>query len=99
MTEVTFIRGNVVEFSTQFFAVDGTPSTPVSASVNISIAAYGAIFSPVDLAMTQAGDVWTATWDTTDVPPGTVFWSVKSVDPHSAEDGRFELSANYANVT
>jgi hypothetical protein len=89
------IRGNVVRFSTTFFAADGNPVTPDSASVAIKTAPAAA---SITLTMSNNAGTWTALWDTTDVAPGLVFWCITAVNPAASDEGEFPLEANFANA-
>lgn len=90
------IRGNVYEFSTTFLDAAGAPVNPASVTLFINIA--GGDNPGVSLSMTEASDVWSADFDTTDYPPGILFWSVRAVTPHAADQGNFPISANLANT-
>lgn len=92
-------RGNIVLFSTTFYDAHGQIVGPTSASVHIRTAPQGAASETFDLVMTATGDVWSVEWDTSDVAPGLVYWSVKAVGPAADDDGTFMLTANWANVT
>lgn len=97
--DVTFIRGNILQFATQFFAPDGNQITPDSAALLIRTATLGADSIAVEIAMTETTPgVWTATWDTTGISAGTIFWAVQAVNPAAADEGFFELKTNMANV-
>jgi len=90
------IRGNVVGFSTSFFAADGTPVIPASANLAIRMAPAGG--DPTIIAMSETDGVWTALWDTYGVEPGIVYWCITAQDPHASDEGQFPLEANFANV-
>lgn len=94
MTDI-IIRGNVVGFSTSFFGVDGNTITPDSAAVAIRTAPADV---SVSIDMTNNAGVWSATWDTTGVEPGLVFWCITAVNPAASDQGEFPLEANFANA-
>lgn len=93
------IRGNVIAFSTTFYDADGAPITPVSVNLEIEVVSppNGAKQEFV-IAMTNVSTLWSANWDTTGVPSGIVYWAVKANGPHGADQGRFNLNANLANI-
>lgn len=97
------IRGATIQFSTNFYDVNGALIQPNSAAVNILPSQQT---TPISVAMIPpAGPVttWTALWDTRGIPaPQTVYWSIHAGAggpiPVVAEDGQFNLSANPANL-
>lgn len=96
--DISFIRGNVLQFSTTFYSAAGDVVTPASVLLTLRVAVFSG--SPADgtqIAMTQIGDAWTATWDTTGMESGTVYWNVQATGPHAADEGSFPLTANWAN--
>lgn len=97
--DVTFISGNILQFSTQFYNPTGNPITPDSATLTLRTATLNAPSVTVTIPMTAGLDnTWMATWDTTGFAIGVIFWSVKAVNPHAADEGSFELTGNWANA-
>jgi len=100
------VRGATVQFSTNFFDVNGNLVQPDSATVNIVYSTPEQDNVSVEVAMTPpSGDVttWTALWDTRGVLASRiVYWSIHTgVDdpiPVAVEDGQFQLVANPANL-
>lgn len=97
MMDITFIRGNVLQFSTSFFDASGGVVDPASALLTLRTAPLGADSDLEQISMSKIGDTWVAEWDTTSIAPGIVYWSVQATGPHAADDGSFDLSANWAN--
>jgi hypothetical protein len=101
------IRGTTVQFSTNFFDVNGAKVQPDDATINIvyaSVAAGAGQTLSVPM-VPPAGSVttWTALIDTRGwASPQTVFWSIHTgmndPIPVAAEDGNFNLQANAANL-
>lgn len=99
----TVIRGATIQFATTFFDVNNNPINPDSATINILPSLATAPVTVPMVAPAPPGLIWTALWDTRNVPaPQTVYWSIHtgSLDPIpvTAEDGTFQLSANPANL-
>jgi hypothetical protein len=94
--DITFIRGNIVLFSTQFFDAAGAPQTPSAVELTLTTAPLEADPQTVTMPM-SGGPVSVAEWDTTDISPGIVYWAVKATGPHAADEGFFFLDANLAN--
>lgn len=92
-----FIRGNVVEFSTQFFDASNNPVVPDSVALTIVTAPQCSASQTIPLTMTNSGDTWTADWDTTGIPGGLIYWAIKATAPHAADEGSFALATNPAN--
>lgn len=92
-----FVRGNVISFSTTFYDADGAVVIPASVSLLIVFGISKGTNSET-IAMTNVGDAWTATWDSSDAYPSTVNWSVRATTPHAADQGAFSIPANPANL-
>lgn len=97
MADVSYIRGNLIQFSTTFSDVNGNPVAPDSASVEIRTAPLEADPITVVIPMSNSGGTWTAEWNTTGVAPGLVYWCITSINPPGADQGTFDLIANWAN--
>jgi hypothetical protein len=95
--DVSFIRGNVLLFSTQFFDASGGVVSPASVELTITTAPLGSASQTIQLPM-SGSTTWTVEWDTTGIPPGMIFWAVQATSPHSADEGDFFLEANLANA-
>ncbi len=98
-------RGATIQFATNFFDFNGEITQPSGALVNIKYqtptpgveATTSVEMSPPAGAETR----WTAVWDTRNVGPGLVYWSIHTegaIVPYAVEDGRFNIEANAANV-
>lgn len=92
-----FVRGNVLSFSTTFYDANDAVVIPASVSLYLD---YGVAQgrSSTTVAMTNVGNAWIATWDSSDAYPSTVNWSVRATTPHAADQGEFALPANPANL-
>lgn len=97
-----FPRGTTIQFSTTFFDFSGNVVQPNAATVAIAFdpnADEAAVTLPM-VAPTGPAVVWTAQWDTRNLDPGAVYWSIHSSAPVpvAVEDGRLTLTANLANL-
>lgn len=93
----TVIRGNVVTFSVGFTDFQGVPVLPTNVVLHIQYLDDTTKVLVV-LQMNNVGDVYTCNWDTNGVSaPTTVNWSIRATAPDAADDGTFELTANWAN--
>ena len=74
----SFVRKNVVTFSTVFTAADGTATQPAAANVVVSYVDEGGSGHQDTLEMTYNAPIgnWTATWDTSASGDGSVSWMV-----------------------
>ena len=102
MTTTIITRGATVQFSTVFYDVNSNVIQPDNATINI---VPSMTQTPVPLTMVPpSGNVtaWTALWDTRNIPPGVVYWSIHTgmsdPAPVVAEDGMLTLAANPANL-
>lgn len=101
MTQI--YRGTTVQFTTTFYDKSGAVTQPPSATVNISYIENGdLIATEVDMTPpTTPAIAWTAQWDSREVSPGLVTWSIHTggaTIPFAVQDGCFDLSANNANL-
>lgn len=93
-----FISGNVLMFTTTFLDAAGEPVNPATAVLTLRTATPGTESVTVTLDMTETDGVWTAEWDTTGIAAGIIYWAVKATSPHAADQGVFDLTANFANA-
>lgn len=99
MTILVEVRGNIYDFTATFLDVDDLPVIPAYANLYISFLMVGTVKrTKITIAMTVVGQSYFATWDSSEAAPCKVNWSVRSVGPHTAEDGSFNLTANLANT-
>jgi len=96
-------RGATVQFKTTFYDIDGEISQPFGAVINITYPDVDGEQQTVEVDMESVvGETyWIALWDTRDVGPGTVFFSIHTTGdeiPFAVEDGRFNVVANAANL-
>lgn len=94
-----FPRGTTLRFATTFYDFDGVETQPPGAVVHIEDV-NGEEFTLTMTAPSGAQTQWTASFDTRNITPGVVTWSIHSLDgtPFSVEDGSFRLTANAANL-
>lgn len=91
------VRGSTVTFTVTFADAVGVAIDPDSAALHLSFMNEGERVSE-ELAMEMQTDLtWIAEWNTIEADAGRVYWSARSVNPYSAQDGQFELTANLAN--
>jgi hypothetical protein len=98
-------RGSTILWQVSFTdSVSGAIRTPNAVSVNI---VYPAIDGSEGNALIDLvppvipATIWTGSWETQNVGPGTVSWSVHSKGGgagYGVKDGEFVLTANPANV-
>lgn len=93
------VRGNVVLIDATPTDILGNPVSPDSVTAFVTFEQDDGSRGEVELAMTQAGNVWSVEWDTNQdgIAPGDVYVSVRSIDPPTAQDFNFTLTANGAN--
>lgn len=96
------VRGATIQFATTFYDVNNNIIMPDNATINI---VPSMTQTAVLVPMTPVGGVstlWTAYWDTRNIPAGVVYWSIHTGNtdpiPVVAEDGSFTLTANPANL-
>ncbi len=97
-----FARGATIRFKTTFKDPDLNVVQPFAGVVRINAPVAGGGTNVVDIAMTPSDPYWLAYWDSRNYVPGTVFWSIHSLNdpdgiPNAVADGNFELEANAAN--
>lgn len=100
-----FARGATIQFATNFYNANGVLTQPAGAVVSVSYQSLSELaLSTTQIAMTAPSGSetrWTALWDTRNVGPGPVNFSIHSTGgsvPLSVEDGAFTLKANNANL-
>lgn len=103
MATTIVVRGTTIEFNTLFYTASGTSTNPTTAAiyVNYPVTDGGGVNSTTNaISMTQAGNTWSASWESSVAKPGPVYWTVVSsgaVSPFTREDGQIKLTANPAN--
>jgi hypothetical protein len=92
-------RGNEIEFTVQFLNRESLPVAPASASVTVNYRdnSGGRSDQIIPLAPAPA-DTWVGVWDSQVAQPARTYWTIRSENPDSAEDGFFELAGNLANL-
>ncbi len=97
---VTYIvHGNVVEFAVDFLDADDIPVEPDTAFVTVNfLIGEARVNETVELELDESDGLWRGNWPTDGADPGRVYWSAQSVNPNSAKDGFFDLTANLANL-
>lgn len=100
-----FARGATIQFATNFYDANGVITQPAGAVVSLFFQSTDEQLNPTtQVAMSPPSGLetrWTALWDTRNVGPGPVNFSIHatgSVIPFSVEDGSFSLKANNANL-
>ena len=96
-------RGGTVRFAVNFYDIDGALTQPASAVINIVYPTAAGESATVQLPLSSPAGAetrWTAIFDTRDIGPGVVFYSVHSEGgpPFGVDDGRFSIEANAANL-
>jgi hypothetical protein len=95
----TIDRGNEIEFTVQFLNRESLPVAPVSATLTVNyLNADGERTDEIINLTPQVGDVWYGVWDSQKAQPARTYWTVRSENPDSAEDGIFLLAGNLANL-
>jgi hypothetical protein len=95
----TIDRGNEVEFTVQFLNRESLPVTPVSCTVTVNYRDVdGGRTDAIIPLVPQVGDTWHGIWDSQIAQPARTYWTVRSENPDSAEDGFFLLAGNLANL-
>ena len=101
----SFARGATIQFATNFYNASGVLTQPPGAVVSVSFQSLDEQSTGSALitmtAPAGAETRWTALWDTRNVGPGPVNFSIHStgsIVPLSVEDGAFSLKANNANL-
>lgn len=100
-----FARGATIQFATNFYDASGALTQPPGAVVSLSyqsVSEQDISTALVTMTAPHGSETrWTAQWDTRNVGPGPVNFSIHStgsVVPLSVEDGSFSLKANNANL-
>lgn len=90
-------RGSTVVFPAGFTDNLGAVTNPPSANMYVTYKRSGVAVTVI-IAMTQSGNSWTASWDSSPADAGQVDWCVKSAGSNKAAiQGAFLLVANAAN--
>lgn len=96
-----FARGDVIRISSSPKDEDGVDVTPASVMAYINyVTLDGRETATVTMSFSVSGNDYEGFWDTSavsDLRPGVVDGSVRTVGPSSAEDFEFEILANAAN--
>jgi hypothetical protein len=88
----------MVFFSAAFVDKDGNPASPISATLYLAFTDLNRARQKVNVSMSIAGNVATATWDSSVASDCTVQYSVKGTGSNAiVQDGSFTLLANEAN--
>lgn len=103
-TTVRIDRGGTVYFSTIFYDINGNVTQPAGAEINLVFPNLDGSTGTTLISMTapvSPAIAWTAQWDSRNVAPGGVSYSVHSTGlaiPYAVEDGDFTIEANPANL-
>ena len=102
MTVVTtdLVRGNTLHVAAVFTDYLGNPANPGSVNVSFNYVSNGSKTTQT-YAMAFSAGFWVYDWDTQDIQPGLIQWSVfTQLDelPVYVADGCFNLDANSANL-
>jgi hypothetical protein len=89
MTDVT--RGSTVVFITTFKDNTGTIVNPVSANLYLKYRASN-VLTTTTVALTQSGNTWTASWDSSVADGGRADWHIRSAGTNKAAHGRLAQS-------
>jgi hypothetical protein len=93
------IRGEMLIFAASPKDELGNSVTPATIRLYLNYKhANGTIStdSPIDMTLITAGMYETA-FDSKVCEPSTLFWSIRTVSPSSAQDGKISIVANAAN--
>lgn len=97
-------QGATAYWSTNFFDPNGNLVTPNNATLSLSFFVNNQLTEASQLMTPpgQAGQPWTAQFDTRGIDPNMVQWSIHSYagagPPISVENGEFMLVANNATI-
>lgn len=100
MTVKTVIRGNFVEFATEFVDANNLIIAGVSnATLSVAYAINGVSQTDVLSMSMLANGYWAASWNSANSDPGVVAWFVYGTNGSSAAatQGTFNVWANPAN--
>lgn len=100
MSGEVIARGNTVAFSFVFYDSTGAIASPDSAKLYITFVGYDGYQNAAEITLTQSGDNWTGSWNSSAAKGGWVDFHGHAVagDTVFTQDGRFKLSANRANL-
>lgn len=99
MLATVIFRGSVVDFSTTFTDADGVAVDPASALLVVNFLNAAGERESEAIQMDQDTDGnWVAEWSSAAAMPARTYWSMRSNNPTSAQDGFFELRGNLANL-
>lgn len=95
------IRGSTIFFSATCLDQNSAPVTPSAANLYLTYTALSTgMRAKVTIAMAVAGNVVSATWDSSAAVDGLVHWSIKATGSNNiVQDGQISLTANEANPT
>lgn len=94
----THVRGNEILFTASPTDADGLPVTPASVELQLSFMNGGDRQNEVYPMAEQSDSTFRYVWDSSIADAGRVHWCVRSIDPMTAEEGKFNLAANLANT-
>jgi hypothetical protein len=99
MTLRVVTRGNTVFLSFTFYDEDGAVAVCTSAEVQLTYPGNRA-FETETITLTNASNVWSGSWDSSHARAGWVEYHAHAVAAAGeyAQDGRFRLTANRANL-
>ena len=94
-----YVRGSMVFFDTAFVDKAGAPASPDTAVLHLVFRDSEHDEQRTTVSMSIAGNVASASWDSSVAMPGLVLWSVKGTGSNAiVQDGSFTLTANDANA-
>lgn len=94
----THVRGNEILFTASPTDADGLAVAPSYVELQISFMNGGSRQNEVYAMSQQSDDTFRYVWDSSIADAGRVHWAVRSIDPATAEEGKFNLAANLANM-
>lgn len=93
----THVRGNEILFTSTPRDADGIAVVPEYVELQLSFMNSGSRQNEVYAMDDQTDGTFRYVWDSSIADAGRVHWSVRSFNPATAEDGKFNLAANLAN--
>ncbi len=91
------IRGNAVTFSSTFLDANNNVIVPSAPVVSVYYKSNNQ-YVTTSLNMTQTGNTWVATWNSSNADVGVVEWHIYAGNSTpAAQDGDFRILANKAN--
>lgn len=93
----THVRGNEILFTAAPTDADGAPVVPGYVELQLSFINGGSRQNEVYAMTDQSDGTFRYVWDSSIADAGRVHWAVRSIDPATAEEGKFNLAANLAN--